>query len=94
MDKFRNASDERRLKVVADIEGHEDFQYVLADFALLAICNDVSADPVKNLHFDNGSTKFDELSSGETTTIHIYRDIPFEIIKGRIMDALSRKLIR
>jgi hypothetical protein len=87
--KAKDAEKKRRhQKIIDHISGNEDFQFVIADFALVAVHDRIAADPVENLHFDsNGYSKFDLASS--SSRIHFYRDIPLQQIEDLILEKLG-----
>jgi ankyrin repeat protein len=76
----------REQKILDNIRGNEDFQYVLADFGLAAIYRHIDPIPVKNLQF-NSYTSFD--LSDENTNIYVYQKIPREVIIGHFLDCLK-----
>lgn len=74
----------RSQKVIDNIIGHEDFQYVLADFGLVAVYDTIEPVPIKNLRFDDdGYTKFDD--SLEESNMYVYRDVDFNTIEQLIL---------
>ena len=76
----------RNLEVIASIEGYEDFQMVLADFALMAIYGKVQPIPVKNFRFEGSYTKFD---LADESNMYVYRNVSFDLIKSLIEAALQ-----
>jgi hypothetical protein len=93
--KAKDAERKRRnQKIIDNISGNEDFQFVIADFALAAIFDLVKAEPVENLHFDeNGYSKFDLSPSPPENKIHFYKDIHLQLIEDAILQKLGQPLI-
>jgi hypothetical protein len=78
---------ERLNKIISDIEGNEDFQFVLADFALTSIYDKIEPYPIKNLRFDEeGYLKFDDTT--DPTNIYTYKNIEISAIEKHIIDGL------
>lgn len=80
----------RNQKILDNLSGHEDFQLLLADFALIAIHDVIPPIPVKNISFDsNKYTLFDfDLDTNETTNLFMYQNIPNEIIEKLVVSKL------
>ena len=72
----------RHQKVVDSITGNEEFQYVIADFGLAAVYQDVEAVPITNLKFENYTT-FDV--TDQPTNMYVYKDIPTEKIEELVI---------
>ncbi|QKF93517.1 hypothetical protein QKU48_gp0059 [Fadolivirus algeromassiliense] len=84
IDKYK-----RSEKVIHDIEGNEEFQYVLADFGLAAVYRDIEPQPIKNLRFENWYTKFDE-TDDDKTNLYVYKDINLSLIEDLICKYLLK----
>lgn len=85
-------NDIKRLhKIICDIEGNEDFQFVLADFALTSVYDKVEPHPIKNLRFDeNGRTKFDDVTDPEEpVTIYAYKGLDFGTVEKHVVEGID-----
>lgn len=77
VDEFKDSTDERSQKVVASIRGNEDFQYVLADFALTSLIGraDVALQPVTIHGLD--SKRF-MIYVDTSTHVYLYKNLGFD----------------
>lgn len=82
VESIKDSSLDRHIKILKNIEGHMDFQIVLADFALAAVYRDISAQPITNLQLGE-YTQFDLTTN--PTNIYAYIDIDINKIKELIM---------
>lgn len=84
-----NQLSQHKLKIINNIAGNEDFQFVLADFALAAIYRDIQPQKVTNLWFDdNQCTKFDIANDNDRSNIYVWRDLDLDVIETLIVKYL------
>jgi len=77
-------------KIVKNIKSNEDFQFVLADFALAAIYRDIKPVPMKNIKFDSWFTEFEETT--DPTNMFFYKNISIKTIEELIIKYLEIRL--
>ena len=87
-EKLDDNTRHRHQKVVDNVTGNEEFQYVIADFALAAVYRDIEPLPVTNLKFDNYTT-FDDTDG--PTNLFVYKNIPTAVIEDLIMEHMASR---
>ena len=94
--ELKNSNSERAKKVVASVTGNEQFQYVLADFALTSLIGISDAELTGRLQhigairFDsNGYISFQETTDG---TILLYKNLGFEYVYNIVVRAIKRRV--
>lgn len=86
---LKGASLERALKIIKNIEGNEDFQLLVADFALAVLIREGIVKynmPVTNVRFET-YTLFDE-TLDNSSNIYFYKNVDMEELKNLILKYL------
>ena len=76
-------------KVIDNVIGNEDFQFVVADFGLAIVYEKIKPYPISNLRFEN-YTIFDW--SDKPTNMYAYKDISIKHIEELILNYLQKHL--
>jgi hypothetical protein len=76
----------RLSKIVANIQGHQEDQLLMADFAMIASIYHATPSPITNLRFENNYTVFDW---AEQSSIKIYYQLNRTELKSWILESLT-----
>ncbi len=83
------------INIINNISGNEDFQFVLADFALAAVHKDIEPVKVKNLRFEFNPyakrivTAFDDCTDDEVSNVYVYKSLDKEQIEDLLVKYLK-----
>ncbi|CAK7994955.1 Hypothetical protein POVR1_LOCUS473 [uncultured virus] len=87
MSQCLNDNRPRSKKIVESIKEHEHFQFVLADFGLIAVHDQVVGQPIMNLRFVNNYTTFDITKDG--SSCYVYHQMDNQLIENLILSKLN-----